>query len=70
MIQRYADVCHLLGKLLGKLADVDALGYNLVKLMATAFSCFWLFVECRHVGGEHEPPPFLAHLFINFFLHI
>ena len=43
-----------LGELPGKLADVDALGCNLVNMMATAFSRFWLIVERSHVGAEHR----------------
>ena len=56
MIQMCADVCHffILGELPGKLADVDALGGNLVNVMATAFSRFWLIVERSHIDAEHR----------------
>ena len=43
-----------LGQLPGKLADVDALGCNLVNMMATAFSSFWLIGERSHVGTERR----------------
>ena len=52
IIQRYADVCRFLGELPGKLEDVDALGCNLMNMMDTAFSRFWLIVERTHVDVE------------------
>ena len=43
-----------LGELPGKLEDVDALGSNLVNMIDTAFSRFWLIVERSHVGAERR----------------
>ena len=41
-----------LGELPGKLEDVDALGCNLLNMIDTAFSRFWLIVERSHVGAK------------------
>ena len=43
-----------LGQLPSKLADVGALGFNLVNMMATVFNRFWLIVERSHVGAERR----------------
>ena len=53
-----------------KLADVDALGCNLVKMMATAFSRFWLIVERSHVRAERRPPPFFGTPIHTFYAHV